>query len=57
MKGWKTWLGSIGSILTGLGVIVHCITSGDYSQLNLGIIAISGGIAAIGIGHKVEKNA
>lgn len=57
MKGWKTWLGAIGSISTGIGIIVHCLTSGDYNQFTVGMFAISGGITAIGLGHKIEKNA
>lgn len=50
MKGWKTWLGSIGMIAVG----VYEISEG---QTESGVGKIAMGLGMIGIGHKVEKNA
>ena len=49
MKGWKTWLGSIGMIAVG----VYEISEG---QTESGVGKIAMGLGMIGIGHKVEKN-
>ena len=49
MKGWITWVGAAGSILTGLYLI---IAQQDYEG---GVASISLGIGMIGIGRKVEK--
>ena len=50
MKGWKTWLAGIGSILWG----VIGIVTGTH-DLEVGIGFITGGLGIIGIGHKLEK--
>lgn len=56
MKGWKTWVAGLGAIFSGLGIVIHCITSGDYSKFNEGLMLIWTGLGMIGIGHKIEKN-
>lgn len=55
MTGWKTWAGGIAGILTGLAIVISALSSGDYSHISEGVLAISGGLAVIGIGHKIEK--
>ncbi len=55
MTGWKTWAGSIGLALTGLGIIANAVASGDYSNINQGLVLIAGAVTAVGIGHKIEK--
>jgi len=49
MKGWKTWLAA--AAIAVLGVVD--IYNGSSEQ---GILKISGALATIGIGHKIEKN-
>ena len=48
MKGWKTW--AAGLIAVGAGI--YLITQG---QLETGLGFITGGMATLGIGHKIEK--
>jgi len=50
MKGWKTWTAAVLSIVYGLGGWWLGLHGPDTA---MGFV--SGGIAAIGIGHKVEK--
>ena len=56
MSGWKTWAAGIGGILSGLGMIGSALGGGDAS-INDGVQLIIGGLAIIGIGHKIEKAA
>ena len=57
MEGWKTKAGGIGVILTGLGLIVTAIAATPFSleMLILGVGTASGGLTAMGIGHKSDK--
>jgi hypothetical protein len=55
MSGWKTKAGGIGLIATGIGILINCYSSGNWEDAGQGIAAITAGLAAIGIGHKVEK--
>ena len=57
MEGWKTKLGGIGGILSGLAIIAAAFTAQtfDYQTIITGLLAISGGFAAIGLGHKADK--
>lgn len=48
MKGWKTWVAAIAVGILGVIDIVN----GD---LPAGIEKIAGGLALVGIGHKIEK--
>lgn len=49
MKGWKTYVAAAGMAI--LGVI--SITQGDVPG---GVQQIMGGLALIGLGHKIEKS-
>lgn len=61
MSGWKTKAAGIGPILLGLGMIMIGIVEfidGDplgSQKIKEGVIIFSGGLSAIGIGHKIEK--
>ena len=57
MNGWKTTLGGVSSILTGLAVFAKAYSDGtlDIHTMQTGMGFISAGIAAIGIGHKLDK--
>jgi hypothetical protein len=55
MGGWKTISAGVGLILTGLAVLTNCYAKDDYTEAGEGITAILGGLAAFGIGHKIEK--
>ena len=48
MSGWKTWLAGVGAIVYGVILIVG-------GHQNEGITLILSGLAALGIGHKIEK--
>lgn len=55
LKGYKTKLGAAGLILSGLAQLAIAF-SGDFSQSDLteGISLIAAGLAAIGIGAKID---
>lgn len=55
MSGWKTWTGGVGSIISGFGIFLKCINTGEYHDLGMALAMIFGGFSAIGIGHKIEK--
>lgn len=48
MKGWKTWAAAIAVAILGVIDIIN----GDTPN---GIEKIAGGLALVGIGHKIEK--
>lgn len=50
MKGWKTWVAAVGSILWGVGGLVAGVHDPDTCAA-----FVTGGLALVGIGHKVEK--
>jgi hypothetical protein len=50
MGGWKTWLAAIGSIVWGVGGYL----SGAH-ELDAAAAFVSGGLAMIGLGHKLDK--
>jgi hypothetical protein len=56
MKGWKTWTGAIAIILTGLATAIQGFNESDWNKVAGGITLIGSGIAAIGIGAKLDKN-
>ena len=49
MKGWKTWVAAV----TGIGTGIYLLHEG-YIETRMGFI--TGGMALIGIGHKIEKS-
>ena len=62
MKGWKTWTGAIGVVVTT--VIIQYFGGDDQlisqtAQNFLDLIEAArvafGGLATVGIGHKIEK--
>ena len=59
MKGWKTKVGGIGSIASGVVLIAQALVvaegSVDFSRIQEGIVLIVAGFAVLGIGHKIEK--
>lgn len=58
MTGWKTKLGGIGLILTGLSMIIAAV-SGDHfdvTKIQEGAMTAMSGFAVLGIGHKIEKS-
>ena len=50
MKGWKTWLSVAALVLYG---VYQIVVESNFEQ---GYLSITGGLAALGIGHKIEKN-
>ncbi len=62
MTGWKTKIGGIGMIATGIGALANAALNNfdpvaikdSITMIAAGISAF-GGLAAIGIGHKIEK--
>jgi len=58
MSGWKTWVGGLGMIATGIGTVIGGILAEplDWAAVEKGIALIAGGIAVLGIGHKIEKS-
>ena len=59
MEGWKTKAAGVASILSGVALIIALITGNAPAETSLAgaIGLITGGLAALGIGHKVEKAA
>ena len=58
MKGWKTWVAAIGTILTGLGMIASALSrEGGFSFENIqaGVLTVVAGFGMIGLGHKLDK--
>ena len=64
MGGWKTWVGGIGIIASGVGLITATIVAEKFELAELaagmaliskGVGIIAAGFAAIGLGHKLEK--
>ena len=52
MKGWKTWLAALGSVLWGIGGWLA-----DLHGPDVAIGFVTGGLAMVGLGHKIEKQA
>ena len=57
MTGWKTWAAGIGGILSGAALIILSFTGDGSGSVTEGIALVVGGLAALGIGHKIEKSA
>jgi len=63
MTGWKTWTAGLISIINGLAMIVYEFYNSfvnaipvDAAAMTEGIAFVSAGLAAIGLGHKLEKS-
>lgn len=57
MTGWKTWAAAIGSIASGVGLIIAGLFADpiDGAKIGEGWTLVLAGLAMIGIGHKIEK--
>jgi hypothetical protein len=58
MTGWKTWAAGIGSIVSGVGMIIVAVSSDPINGelITSGIALIIAGLGLLGIGHKIEKS-
>lgn len=45
---WKTTLTGVGTLLTGVTALIHCVVTGDYSATSLGV-AITGITTGFGL--------
>lgn len=50
MSGWKTWVAAVSAIVWGVGGFV----SGTHG-VDEAAAFVTGGLALVGIGHKVDK--
>lgn len=66
LDGWKTYLGGIGLMLSGAGIVIEdavktvqdpatALTFAMSLPAHSGVITFLAGFTAVGIGHKVEK--
>ena len=55
LDGWKTIIGGLGLILTGLGMIAVCVKSDNYTNLPEALSTIAAGMGVLGIGGKIVK--
>ncbi len=55
MSGWKTWAAGIAAILAGASMVVMSVTGTGEGSISEGIQMVIGGLAVLGIGHKIEK--
>ena len=63
MGGYKTWVAGFGLIATGAGMVLSAILPAlggdlvgvDWPTVQSGIAMMGAGLAAIGLGHKIEK--
>jgi len=55
MNGYKTKIAGAAAIATGVGVILHALSTGDFSGVWDGWLIFIGGLTALGIGGKLEK--
>ncbi len=57
MKGWKTKVGAVGVICTGIGLVIGGLTAEPINgeMLAAGLVVIFGAFEGYGIAHKIEK--
>lgn len=58
LKGWKTLTGAAVLLLTGAAKALSSISDFpniDTAELQAGLALCGGALAAVGIGHKIEK--
>ena len=61
MSGWKTKAASTGMILMGLGTMIAGVMEffdgvpTGAETVQSGFLMVTAGLAAMGIGHKIEK--
>lgn len=52
---WVTKTGGAGAVLTGAAMIAKAVSDQDWKSVLDGLMVISGGVVAIGLGRKVER--
>lgn len=59
MHGWKTKVAAVVLMLTGALAIAKEIADGtfNFDEISKGMVIIGNGLAALGIGHKLDKAA
>jgi len=56
MKGYKTWIAAIGVAASGVALCAQAFgETFDPVKFWEGVTVISGALALVGIGHKIEK--
>jgi len=57
LTGWKTWVAAIGGMAAGVAKMASSAVSDplDANGVYEGFIIFLAGLAALGIGHKIEK--
>ena len=55
LDGYKTIIGGLGLIATGIGMATVCVTSGDYTNLAEALSTIAAGMGLLGLGGKIAK--
>lgn len=57
MTGWKSKVGGIGAICTGVGMIAAGLVGEkfNFDLIKEGLVIVSGGFAVLGVAHKIEK--
>ena len=59
MTGWKSKAAGIGTILTGLGMVIAAVVKEgglDFAAIQNGAQTVFAGLAILGIAHKIEKS-
>ena len=56
-RGWKTYLAAVCAMMIGVGLAGKSIATGEFqpSQIVEGLMAFTGGLALLGLGHKLQK--
>ncbi|NIQ92431.1 MAG: hypothetical protein GWN93_27000 [Deltaproteobacteria bacterium] len=56
-RGWKTYLGAIGAMLTGIGMIAKVVVESPFNPVEVldGLLVFTGGLTVLGVGHKLQK--
>lgn len=53
--GKKTYLAGLGAMLSGAGMVLNGFLAQDWDQINAGWQMLLGGLAVVGVGHKLDK--
>ena len=55
IDGSKTYFAGSAAMLTGAGMVLNGFLNQDWDQINAGWTMFLGGLAVIGVGHKLDK--
>ena len=55
LSGYKTYAAGWAAMLSGAGMLINGFLVQDWSQINAGWTMFLGGLAVIGVGHKLDK--